>query len=135
MKPQEYTIQSIKKGDKWQGSYGEFQNYALALTNFGEPVKLSRATDTLTDDPQVGEVLYGRLLEESGKNNRTYYILKEEPREPKNRQETLTYADIGVRCALNVWMAQGCLVEAYDNIELEAVHFAKMIERVRNSIK
>lgn len=76
---QEYTITQIKKNDTWKNNYGEFQSYSLALQGFGEAVSLNKKVP-VSQEPQVGDVIYGSLELATGKSGRDYYKFKAEQR-------------------------------------------------------
>lgn len=134
MAAKEYLIKALKKGKAWKGSYGEFQDYALVLKGVGEPVKLSLPQPVI-EDPEVGDRLYGRLSEESaggpGKDGRIYYKLKLEKRPEEDKRQRSIESQFATRLATEVWIAQGCQVDAYDNIEREAQHFLDIVSNLK----
>lgn len=133
MATKEYVIRAIKKSSAWKGSYGDMQDYALVLQGIGEPVKLS-LPQPIIEDPEIGDRLYGRLYEEEA-NGRLYYKLKLEQRPQEDMRAMDIHAQGGVKLAVKVWLAQGADPAAYDNIETEAIHFARMISNVREELK
>lgn len=132
MAAQEYEIKAIKKGKAWKSSYGEFQSYALALKGIGEPVKLSVPLPVF-DDPKPGDLLYGILAEEKVESRR-YYNLELKPRSADYERTQDIHAQVAIKLAVEVWLGQGAKPEAYDNIQTEAIHFAKMINNVKKEL-
>lgn len=133
MAAKEYVIKAIKKGSVWNGSYGEFQDYALALNGVGEPVKISLPLPIL-EDPEIGDRLFGRLYQEEA-NGRTYYKLKLEKRPEEDVRQMDIHAQVAIKLAVEIWLGQGADPKAYDSIEIEALHFARMISNVREELK
>lgn len=133
MAAQEYVIRAIKKGSAWKGSYGDMQDYALGLKGIGEPVKLS-LPQPIIEDPEIGDHLYGRLYQEEA-NSRIYYKLKLEKRPEEDIRQMDIHAQVAIKLAVEVWLGQGADPAAYANIETEALHFARMINNVREELK
>lgn len=127
---QNYTVKDVKKGSVTKDSYGEYQNYALSVESVGEPVKLTRSIDGKL--PEVGDVIYGRL-EELDIGGKTYYKLCPEtkPEQPHMTKDETIKAQWAIGQSVQIWIAQGCQVEAYDNIQAEAKHFYDMINTIR----
>ena len=135
---QTYKIQSVKKTNTWESTFGEMQSYALALEGVGEPVQLNKKVPVKAE-PQEGDELFG-TLEEQERNGRTFYKIKLEQNQQANggfkgqpRDDAAIKAQWAINQSTQIWIAQGCSMEAYDNIEKEAIHFYKMIERVKAS--
>src|SRR5438309_2035390 len=128
----EFKVKAIKKGKLWQDNYGEFQNYALQLEGLGEPVKLSLPVPVI-EDPEIGDTLYGLLTEEKV-NDRVYFNLQLKKRSADWERQQDIHAQVGLKIAVEVWLRQGGDPQAYDNIETEAIHFAKLIENVKKGI-
>lgn len=134
--PSTYTIKSIKKTKTWESQYGEMQSYAMVLEGVGEPVQLNKKMP-IKVEPKAGDTLYGTLQEQEH-DGRTYYKFKVENQQQPGfkgqpRDDKAIHAQFAIRLATEVWIAQGCPSEAYDNIEEEAKHFFKMISRVKES--
>lgn len=128
--PKEYAIRSVKKsGEVWSNSYGKFQSYAMALEGWGEPVKMNK-TVPVAREPQVGDVLYGHLVNELSANNRMYYRFVADSKSAPDANQQCSNAQFAVRLATDVWLAQGAEPDAYSNILVEAVSFYKMIPEV-----
>lgn len=125
--PQEYIITDVKEGKPWSNGYGQFQAYGLALQGIGEPVRLNKHIP-VANPPKVGDKLYGRLITEAAEDGREYLKLSLEARVAKEADATNIRWSIQV--AVSIWIAQGCLPEAYDNIASEASHFYKMIDTI-----
>jgi hypothetical protein len=128
---QDYTIKDVRKGRVEKDSYGnELQSYALSVSGHGEPVKLVRSSELPA--PKVGDVIFGMLTEfEAG--GKTYYKLQPTAKpapQPMTKDEVIK-SEWAIGQAVQVWIGQGCLPEAYDNIEKEAQHFYKMINNIR----
>lgn len=139
MAAQEYIVGSVKKAGSSKGSYGEYQSYALALKGIGEPVKLNLAFPII-EDPEEGDHLYGRLVELKGAGGRTYYELKLEPRTADDMRSLDIHAQVGLKMAIDIWLnttykTKDERVEAYKNIEKEAVHFGRMINIIKQELK
>jgi hypothetical protein len=137
MAAQEYEIKSIKKAGRSKGSYGERQTYALALKGIGEPVKLS-LPEPILEDPEVGDQLFGRLVEVSAEQ-RKYYELKLEPRTADQVRSIDIHAQVGLKLAVEVYLNTAYdnkddRTAAYSNIAKEALHFAKVIEEVKKEL-
>lgn len=128
---QEYTIKDVKKSGTWKNSYGEYQSYALAITGIGEPVKMDKIIP-VNREPEVGDVLYGHLEEQrSTTDKRIYYKFRSEPKPEDDKRQASIQSQFAIKTAVEVWIAQGCEPTAYDNIETEAKHFYKMINKVK----
>jgi hypothetical protein len=133
----DYTITSIKKGDEWTGSYGTFQNYALALEGVGEPVKWSK-TVPVTDEPVVGEVIFGRLTEERA-GTRVYYKFnpgqKPGVASDNDRQSTISaqWAIGQAVTSIGGYYETKDYEEYFKRIEDAATHFYKMIKTIKES--
>lgn len=127
---QEFTIRDIKKTGTWKNSYGEYQSYGMALEGVGEPVKLNKLIP-VQDEPKKGDLLYGGLVLEKAKDGREYYRFKSEARPEADERQVSIQSQFAVRLAAEVWIAQGCQPDAYANIEAEAKHFYKMINKIR----
>jgi len=127
---QHYTIRDVRKGQEVEDNYGKYQNYALALEEHGEPVKLMLNIDKPA--PRVGDVVYGNLEEfESG--SRTYYMLKPcpKPEQPPITTQEAIQSQWAIGQAVQCYLAGEPSAEAYDNIEREAKHFYRMINNIR----
>lgn len=59
MQDKPYKVVNVQERDKWQSSYGEFQNYALQLEGEEGWVQLSQKPETPA--PQAGQELFGRI--------------------------------------------------------------------------
>lgn len=139
MAAQEYIIESIKKAGTSKNNYGNYQNYALAVKGIGEPVKLSLA-QPIIEDPEVGDHLYGRLAEQKGQGDRTYYELKLEPRTADDLKQLDIHAQVALKLAVNVWLktdykTKDERAEAYKNIQKEAIHFGRLINIIKQELK
>lgn len=134
MSAKEYQVKSVKKAGTNKGVYGDYQNYALAIAGIGEPVKLS-LPEPVIEDPEVGDHLYGRLTERKGQGDAIYYELKLEPRSPDDLRQLDIHAQVALKLAIDVWLAQGANPEAYKNIEAEAIHFGRMIPIIKQELK
>lgn len=75
----EHKILSIKKGNEWTNSFGTFQSYTLSLEGHGEPVGLNKKVP-VTNEPQVGDVLYGNIEVKTTKTGMEYSSFKAEKR-------------------------------------------------------
>jgi hypothetical protein len=137
MAAQEYEIKSVKKAGHAKGAYGGRQTYALALKGIGEPVKLS-LPEPILEDPEVGDQLYGRLVELSAEQ-RKYYELKLEPRTAEQVRTIDIHAQVALKLAVEVYLnteydSKDDKAAAYSNIAKEALHFAKIIEEVKKEL-
>jgi hypothetical protein len=137
MAAQEYEIKSVKKAGRSKGSYGGRQTYALALKGIGEPVKLS-LPEPILEDPEVGDQLFGRLVEVSAEQ-RKYYELKLEPRTAEQVRTIDIHAQVALKLAVDVYLNteydnKDDRTAAYSNIAKEALHFAKIIEEVKKEL-
>jgi hypothetical protein len=94
---QEYKITSIKKGNEWSSDYGTFQSYALAVEGIGEPVQLNKKVP-VSQEPQVGDSLYGTMQELVSKAGKPYYRFKGEkrPDTPKQYQDNSGSITLGM---------------------------------------
>lgn len=127
---QNYTVKDVKKGSIDKDAYGQYQNYGLAIQGIGEPVRLRRSIDKPA--PEVGDVIYGFMAEFESKG-RIYNTLVQQAKPevpPLTRDETIK-SQWAINQAVQIWIAQGCLLEAYDNIQAEASHFYEMINNIR----
>ena len=59
MQDKPYKVVNVQERDKWQSSYGEFQNYALQLEGEEGWVQISQKPETPA--PQAGQELFGRI--------------------------------------------------------------------------
>lgn len=139
MAAQEYIIESVKKAGRSKTGYGEYQSYALALKGISEPVKLNLA-EPIVEDPEIGDHLYGRLVELRGQGNRLYYELMREPRTADDLRQLDIHAQVALKLAINIWLntsykTKDERTEAYKNIEKEAVHFGRMINIIKQELK
>lgn len=130
MAAKQFIITSVKKSGTWSNAYGEFQDYALAIRGVGAPVKLSVA-EPVIDDPKPGDLVYGRLVQEKAADGRRYYTIKTEARD--ERQVDI-HAQVALKIAVEVWLRQGAVPEAYDNIKTEAVHFGRLINEIKEEL-
>lgn len=130
MTAQNYTILDCKVGSVSKDSYGEYQNYALALEGVGEPVKYTLSVDKPM--PLKGSTVYGSL-EKLDINGKTYYKLKATPKPEQAPMTTQEYimSQWAIGQAVQCYLAGEPSKEAYDNIETEAKHFYQMITRIR----
>jgi len=134
-----YKIKEVKRGNTWTSTQGgEMQSYALILEGVGEPVQLNKKMPVKAE-PQIGDELFG-ALEEQERNGRVYYKFKVDYTQNnaggfrgQPRDDKAIHAQFAIRLATEVWIAQGCHKESYDNIEKEAKHFYRMIDRVKDS--
>jgi hypothetical protein len=133
MSAQWFNITAVKKGKAWSDSYGEHQNYALALKGIGEPVRLSLA-EPVVKEPKVGDRIHGRLSEEKGPDSRIYYSLKLEAVPADYARQQDIHAQVALKLAVEVWQAQGSDPASYNNIKTEAIHFAKLIEEIKEEL-
>lgn len=139
MAVQEYIIKSIKKAGSGKGAYGGYQSYALAVEGIGEPVKLN-LPEPILEDPEVGDHLYGRLIEQKGTGNRNYYELKLEPRSADDLRQLDIHAQVALKLAIDIWLntnykTKDERAEAYKNIQAEAIHFGRMINIIKQELK
>lgn len=128
----EYIITSIKKhGEPFYGPYGGSQKYGVALEGISEPVSLTK-TLPLDKEPEVGDVLYGRLHDETAKDGRTYQRFVAEDRPATWTDNSDDKAMWAIRCAVDCYLASTeDISKAYENIEAEAKHFYKMINKIK----
>lgn len=127
---QEYIIASVKKQKEWSDSYGTYQGYALALKGIGEPVSLNKTVPVMSD-PQIGEKIYGNLIQEKATNGRLYYRFQLVRKPVNGRDERAIQAQWAIGQAVQCYVAgDDHTGDAYANIEREAKHFYKMIDKV-----
>ena len=127
---QTYTIKDCRKGRTEKDSYGEYQNYALALDGHGEPVKLRRSIDKPA--PEIGDILHGSLQEfEVG--GRIYYnfVTEARPVPPPMTTHEAIMSQFAIKLAVECYLAGEPSEGAYANIQTEAKHFYNMIPNIR----
>lgn len=134
MTAQWFIIKNVRTGKAWKDAYGAHQNYGLILKGIGAPVKLELA-EPVVKEPQAGDRIYGQLVEEQFDGDaRIYYKLEvKTPPADYLRQQDI-HAQVAMKEAINIWIAQGCNPAAYDNIKDEAVHLARMIEEIKEEL-
>lgn len=128
-----FQIINVKPGKSWKDSYGQHQNYALALRGIGNPVRLSLA-EPVVKEPKAGDRIYGQLTEEQGPDSRIFYNLKLESVPADYERQQGIHTQVALKLAVEVWVAQGSNPAAYDNIKTEAIHFARMIEEIKEEL-
>lgn len=129
--PAVYVVKDCKAGSVNKDSYGEYQNYALSLEGFGEPVKYTLSSDKPA--PTKGDFIHG-IMEEFEANGRTYLKLRAVPRpvaDPPTKDE-LIRSQWAIGQAVQCYLAGEASKEAYDNIETEAKHFYNMAIRIKD---
>lgn len=124
----EYTIQGLKKSSTWRDAYGEYTSYALALKEFGEPVKLNKSMP-IDKEPVAGDRIYGQLIQEDV-NGKTYYRLLPKPRPAEDKALLEARAEWAIGQAVSIYCSNDTSREAYENIEREAKHFYNMVNKV-----
>jgi hypothetical protein len=131
MEPAVYVVKDCKAGSTSKDSYGEYQNYALSLEHFGEPVKYTLASDKPA--PMKGDYIHG-IMEEFETNGKTYHKLRAVPRpaaDPPTKDE-LIRSQWAIGQAVQCYLHGEPSPEAYNNIETEAKHFYTMALRIKD---